>query len=486
MTVLHLAAECAPFAKVGGLADVVGALPGALASLGVDSAGLMPLYGGPEGTVAQKAGPLAPVASGEIVYGGEPLAYHVFRAEREDGAPLFLLHQPEHFGAEGVYFGPGNLPFANADDRFPVFQLAALDWLSAGASGFAPDVLHVHDHHVGFVPVLLQHDARFAPLASVPTVFTVHSADHQGWAPEAVWERMGTPNVAPEALRLGDTLNSMKAALRFASAVTTVSPSYAEELQTDDDMAHGLAEEFRRAAPKFTGIVNGVETAEWNPATDRHLPATFASGDLSGKTETQRAVRAELGLDARGPLLTFVGRLMREKGAEILPGALAQILAETDARIAILGSGAPEYEAQFRDLASGADPSRLSVTLAFDNALAHRLYAAGDFFLMPSQSEPCGLGQLYAMGYGTPPVVHAVGGLRDTVTPWSGLPEASGVGFVFETFTEAAFVGAVKEALAVFAAPEAYARLQQNGMAADHSWTASARTYVDLYHALTA
>ncbi|OZC03687.1 glycogen synthase [Rubricoccus marinus] len=482
MTVLHLAAECAPFAKVGGLADVVGALPGALAGLGVQSAGLMPLYGGPEGAVATKAGPLARVAAGEIRYGEKPLAYAIYRAEREDGAPLFLLHQPEHFGAEGVYFGPGNLPFENADDRFPVFQLAALDWLAAG-EGFSPDVLHLHDHHVGFVPALLKHDARFSSLATVPTVFTVHSADHQGWAPEAVWKNMGAPEVPSEAVRLGGTLNSMKAALRYADAVTTVSPSYAQELQADDEMAHGLAHEFRAAADRFTGIVNGVDTSEWDPATDRHLPAPFSAADLSGKAETQRAVRAELGVDARGPLLTFVGRLMREKGAEILPGALARILEETDARIALLGSGAPEYEAQMRRLASGAEASRLSVTLAFDNALAHRLYAAGDFFLMPSRSEPCGLGQLYAMGYGTPPIVHAVGGLRDTVRPWDG---EAGVGFAFDAFTEDAFVDAVRRALDVFAAPEAYRRLQHNGMAADHSWAASASAYVHLYNALGA
>ena len=486
MTVLHIAAEMAPLAKVGGLADVVGALPEALAGLGVTSAVLMPLYGGPEGEVARRAGPLASVASGEIVYGGRPLAYAVFRAERGD-APVFLLHLPEHFGEDGVYFGPGNTPFPHAEDRFPVFQLGALDWLASGASGLHPDVLHLHDHHTGLIPALIQTDARYAPLADTPTVFTVHSADHQGWASEAIWEKMGAPLPASEAVLVGDTLNTMKAALRFADAVTTVSPTYALELQADDEMAHGLAEEFRRAAPRFTGIVNGVDTSEWDPATDPHLPATYTSGDLSGKAETQRAVCDALGLDARGPLLTFVGRLTREKGAEILPGAVGRIVRETDARVAVLGSGAPEYEAAMQAAASGAEAEglgdRLSVTLAFDNALAHRLYAAGDFFLMPSRSEPCGLGQLYAMAYGTPPIVHAVGGLRDTVPPWDG---ASGLGFPFDTFTEDAFVGAVREALAVYHDADAYARLQQNAMAADHSWNASARAYVHLYQGLVA
>lgn len=481
MTVLHLSAECSPYAKVGGLADVVGALPGALADLGVESAVLMPLYGGFDGMVAQKTGPMAKVFSGEVLYDGRPLAYDVFRAERE-GAALYLLHQPFQYGSGGVYHDVGNTDFWHAVDRFPYFQLAALDWL-LHAPDARPDVLHLHDHHTALVPALLDRDPRFEPLAPIPTVFTIHSADHQGWAPDWIWQRLGAPGGPPEAW--DGTLNAMRAAILHADRLTTVSPGYAQELQDSDEMAHGLAEAFRHHAHKFSGIVNGVDAGEWHPATDRHIPATYTSGDLSGKAATKQTVCDELGLDAGGPLLTFVGRLTREKGAEILPGAVWRILTETDARVALLGSGAPEHEHALRELAAAAEREgmgdRLSVTLAFDNALAHRLYAAGDFFLMPSRSEPCGLGQMYAMAYATPPIVHAVGGLRDTVAPWDG---QSGTGFVFDAFTEDAFVGSVRDALAVYDTPEAYARLQQAGMAADHSWAASARTYVDLYRAL--
>ena len=482
MTVLHISAEVSPFAKVGGLADVVGALPDALASLGVESATLMPLYGGPGGEVAQTVGALEEVATGTVGYDWRDHAYTVFRAAEHEGADLFLLHQPEMFGSGGVYHNVGNTPFWHAHDRFPLFQLCAVDWLETSASP-VPDVLHLHDHHTALIPALIAHDPRFAALRGTPTVFTIHSADHQGWAPWHVWEQMGNAVPDPGSFRQGDTLNAIRAALRFADRVTTVSPTYAQELQHSDVMAHGLAEAFREVSYKFTGIVNGVDTEDWDPATDRHLPAHFSANDLAGKAKTKRAVCEELGLDPHGPLVTFVGRLTREKGADLLPGLLSRLLDETDARFAILGSGSPEHEDALRHLAAHAPPARLAVTLAFDNALAHRLYGAGDLFLMPSRSEPCGLGQLYAIAYGTPPIVHAVGGLRDTVVPWDG---QDGVGFTFQSFDLDDAADAVQRALAVVADADAYRRLQQNGLAADHSWANSAKRYVDLYREVLA
>ena len=481
MNALHLAAECAPVAKVGGLADVVGALPGALAERGIDSAVLMPLYGGPNGTVAERAGALRVVSAGEVAYGMDRFPYAVYRAERESG-PRYLLHEPVHFGPDAVYTAPGGAPLPHADTRFLMFQLAALDWLVSGDDAPEVDILHLHDHHTGLIPALLAHGPDYSALAGMPTVFTVHSADHQGIAPWSVWERLGVHVPEAESLLVGDELNAMKAALHWADAVTTVSPTYAEELMTDNEMAHGLIEAFRQARPKFTGIVNGVDADEWSPATDPHLPATYSSDDIAGKAETKRAACADLGLDPDRPLLTFVGRLRPEKGAELLPEGVERILRTTEAAVAVLGSGDAEHEEAMQGLAammaSEGMGDRLAVVLAFDNALAHRLYAAGDLFLMPSKSEPCGLGQLYAMAYGTPPVVHAVGGLRDTVAPWDA---ASGTGFVFDEFTVAAFVEAVTAGLAVAADPEAYRRLQQRVMAEDHSWDRSARAYAGVY-----
>ncbi len=486
MHALHLAAERAPLAKVGGLGDVVGALPAALSALGVQSSVLMPLYGGVDGAVAGRAGTIQRVGGGEVRYGSDAFPYAVYRADH-GGVPTYLLDEPVHFGAEGVYVGDDGLPFEKADTRFLVFQLAALDWLLGGAAAGAPavDLLHLHDHHAGLVPVLLRHGRAYEPLADTPTLFTVHSADHQGKAPWAVWERVGVYVPEPEGLLVGEDLNAMKAALRWSDAVTTVSPTYAEELTTDDAMADGLADEFRLARPKLTGVLNGIDETVWSPSLDAHLPATYAASDLGGKAATKRAVCADLGLDPSRPLVAFVGRLMPEKGAEILAEGVERVLRTTDAAVAVLGTGDPEHEAEMRGLAARMEQEgrgdRLSVTLAFDNALAHRLYAAADLFLMPSRSEPCGLGQLYAMAYGTPPVVHAVGGLRDTVAPWDG---AEGTGFAFDAFTPAALAEAVEQALGVHADREAYARLQQNAMRQDWSWARSAATYADLYRQL--
>ncbi len=277
----------------------------------------------------------------------------------------------------------------------------------------------------------------------------------------------------------------MKAALRWATAVTTVSPSYAEELMSNDALAHGLAESFRRARPKFSGLINGIDPGVWNPAADPHLPARFAADDLAGKAETKQAVCEALGLDAGLPLAAFVGRLMPEKGVEILFEGAEQVVRSGRATVALLGSGYPEHEAEARGLKRMLDgdglADRLAVTVAFDEGLAHRLYAAADVFLMPSRSEPCGLGQLYAMAYGAIPVVHAVGGLRDTVRPWDG---TAGNGFVFSDFTADALAAAVGQTLDALADPEQRTRLVHAAMSEDFSWDQSASAYVRLYRRL--
>jgi starch synthase len=484
MHIVHLAAECAPIAKVGGLADVVGALPAALSAEGTASSILMPLYGGPHGSTAARAGALARVGSGEVWFGPDAYAYTVYRSDAL-GAPLYLLDQPEHFGPEGVYFRTEDgLPFDNDDTRFPLFQLCALHWL-AGGDAPAPDVLHLHDHHTGLIPALLRHGSGYEALRDVPTMFTVHSADHQGVLPWGVWERLGVFVEEAETLLVGDEVNSMKAALNWSDAVTTVSPSYAEELATNDSMAGPLAEVFRAIRHKTTGILNGVDYGAWNPATDSYLDATYSADDLAGKADCKAAVCAELGLDAARPLVAFIGRLMPEKGVEILLEGVERVLRKTGATVALLGTGYPEHEHELRGLVSMMAHEglgdRVAARIAFDNTFAHRLYAAADIFLMPSKSEPCGLGQLYAMAYGTPPVVHAVGGLRDTVVPWDG---EAGTGFTFDAFTPGAIRQAVQQALDVHADSAAWGSLVRQAMAADWSWARSARAYTRIYQRL--
>ncbi len=485
MPVLHVSAECAPFAKVGGLADVVGALPRALARSGVDSGVVMPFYGGPGGRLAERAGETTSVHTGVVFFEGEWFPFEVFRSDAlsGDGAtvPLYLVAEPEHFGDDGVYFrASDNAWFARGEVRYLVFQLMVLDWLRSENSPLdGDDLLHLHDHHTGLVPVLLAADPANSVLRDVPTVFTVHSADHHGEIPWPRWDGLGVAVEDRASLDHLGRVNSLKAGVEHADRVTTVSPTYARELADGPEPSHGLDYAFRRAGKRLSGIVNGVDTDAWDPATDPHLPAAFSADDLAGKAETKRAVCADLGLDPDRPLLVFVGRLTPEKGATVLAPGVRRILDETEAAVAVLGSGYAEHEDALREVAGGAPAGRFSLTLAFDEALAHRLYGAGDVFLMPSKQEPCGLGQLYAMRYGAVPVVHAVGGLCDTVAPWDG---EAGTGLRFEAFTPDAFVGAVRLGLSLDEA--ATDRLRHNGMTADHSWGASAAAYAELYASL--
>ena len=492
MHALHIAAECAPFAKVGGMADVVGALPGALAAHGVRSSVLMPFYGGPEGALAQKAGALASVHTGVVFHDGEWFPFEVFRSDAiadgdaatGEGVALYLLHEPEHFGDDGVYFrASDNTWFARGDVRFLIFQLAALDWLRSAHTPLTDDtVLHLHDHHTGLVPVLLRYDAANAAISGTPTIFTVHSADHHGEFDWDTWNRVFVDVPDWRALDHLGRVNSLKAGVGHADAVTTVSPSYADELLAGPEPSHGLDYAFERAADRLSGILNGVDYGIWHPSVDPLLPATYSADDPAGKAVVKRQICDELGLDAERPLLVFIGRLTPEKGGAILAPGVEQILRASDANVALLGTGYDEFEDAVRQLAARLDADglgdRLGVRLAFDNAFAHRLYAAGDALLMPSLSEPCGLNQMYAMAYGTPPIVHAVGGLRDTVAEWDG---DAGTGFRFDAFTPDAFADAAQRALAVYATPAAWRRLVQNAFAADFSWDRSAQQFVHLY-----
>lgn len=485
MRVFHLAAECAPFVKVGGLGDVVGALPKALCEDGVRAAVVMPLYGGIGGALAERVGPLTTLREDDVRYGGRSYRYAVHRSDAGE-VPLFLIDEPKHFGTSHVYVGPDGEPLPHADTRFVLFQLCVLDWLEFGETA-PPDLLHLHDHHTGLLPALLHQHPAVRRLRGLPALFTVHSADHQGKAPWSVWERLGAWAESSGSLLVEDQLNMMKAALFWANHVTTVSPGYVKELMHDNETAKGLAETFRSIASRFTGILNGIDTAVWNPSTDRHLAETFSAEHPRARSKVKEALCEDLGLHPDRPLLAFVGRLVPEKGVDILPETIERVVRKTEASVAVLGRGRPEHEAHLRGLTSllrvdGLLEGRLSVTLAFDEALAHQLYGGADLFLMPSKTEPCGLGQLYAMRYGSVPLVHAVGGLRDTVTPW---PEQRATGFRFEGHHPEPFFKAVDEALEVFnEQPEAWRAMQRRGMTTDWGWGVSARQYAQLYRRL--
>jgi starch synthase len=493
MNVLHLSAECAPLVKVGGLADVVGALPKALAKHGVEASVMIPRYGGLAVRKAER------VFEGEVELSGERRPFTVDRTMAY-GYPLFLVGNDHYFGVPDVYEPKGGWEraYPYAPDRFYFFQLAALTWMADLArQGRGFDLVHVHDNHVALVPPLLARSERWAALRGTPTVFTIHNAQHQGVDGEHAWGRLGEDPARYADLSWNHDLNAMRAALATAGASTTVSPSYAAELATREDVGAGLQPAFAEAreAGRFGGILNGIDERTWNPEEDPYLPATFDADELKGKGACKSDVCAEFGLDPSRPLAVFVGRLMHEKGADLLPAGIEALVEARDARVAVLGTGLQRYEDEIQALTDRLNPPptkdfggvpvrRVAFIRRFDEALAHRLYAAGDLFLMPSLVEPCGLGQLYAMRYGTVPVVRATGGLRDTVSPFDA-ETGEGRGFRFEPYEPDAFAEAALVAVDAINEKAQRDRLRHNGMTADFSWERSASEYAALYHAVS-
>lgn len=483
MTVLHLASEYAPVAKAGGLADVLAALPAALQEAGVHTAVVLPLYGGPGGEKAVRAGELDPVWSGAIP--GTTLRPTVWRTRSEPA--VFYVEEPVHFGRSEIY--ADEIGEELAPERFVAFQRAVLAWLRDDADA-RPDVLHLHDHHAALVPALLRGVAANEALAELPTVLTVHTAVHQGIVPLRALAALGLDEAFLLASHASadpeDELNTLRLGIELADAVAIPSTTYARELVTDFDVARGLGRVFRAAADRMVGIAHGVDRSVWNPRSDAFLPAPYGPGDLAGKRLAKREVCAELGLDAAQPLLAYIGRLVPEKGIEILFETVERLARRTDASVVVLGEGPPEQEARLRGLdallrASGLH-GRLAVALRFDEALAHRLYAAADAVLIPSRTEPGGLTAMHAMAYGTVPIARAVGGMRDTVCPAGAPPR----GVCFEAFTTTALTEAVQEALELWADGPAWAALQARGLAAEFSWRPAAEAYADLYHRVAA
>ncbi len=484
MDILHVAFECAPIAKVGGLGDVLGALPKFLNRRGVNSAVFMPRFG----DAHVDPGSLTLVHEGRLRYRGRVLHYRLWQqAAHVLGFPVYLWEEPVHFGRPGIYQDPATgRDFPDQGDRFFVFQQGLLTILKAQV--LKPDLLHLHDHHAALIPVWLREDPAYQDLATLPLVLTVHNAEHQGRYDWSIWKEIGVPVARPEDLQHHGQLNALKAGMLWADAVTTVSPGYARELQERDDMAAGLREVFQRVAFKMRGILNGIDPEVWNPATDPLLFAPYTAETLEGKQQNKQALCRALGLDPTQPLVIFIGRLMREKGIDLLVRGLERFLPRhPDVSVVVLGTGLPEYHAALETLKQRLENfdavHRLVLRFEFNNTLAHQLYAAADILLMPSRVEPCGLNQLYAMTYGTVPVVHAVGGLRDTVMPWNPHTQ-TGTGFRFESFTPKAMLQALQQALLTYRQPKLWQQLQRNGMHQDWSWDRSAQEYIALYQSL--
>jgi starch synthase len=478
--VVHVASEVVPYAKTGGLGDVLGALPPALHAAGADVTVCLPAHR----SALRVAGPTDVV--GEI---WAPVSSRTERvralAVRDAPLPTVLLDAPRYFDRDGLY-GDGRADYADNAERFVVFCRAVLEWLRRSPS--PPDVVHVHDWQAALVPAFLRTTPDLYPeLRATRTVMTIHNLAYQGRYGESDWHLLNLDRewFRPDGLEFYGAINFLKAGLVFGDALTTVSPRYAREIQTPE-MGEGLDGLLRARAGALVGILNGVDYREWSPATDAALPSRYDRSDLAGKGRCKAALQAEVGLavDAAVPLLAIVSRLAEQKGIDLLVAVADELLHGTSAQLVVLGSGEHRFEAALRTLAERF-PTRVAVRIGFDDPLAHRIEAGADAFLMPSRFEPCGLSQLYSLRYGTVPIVHATGGLDDTVDDFDPTT-GGGTGFKFVPFARDAFLDAIRRALDLWAAPERWGRLLQAGMQADFSSDRSAAAYLALYDRLCA
>ena len=470
MKVLFLSSEVAPFAKTGGLADVAGSLPKALAGLGHDVRVMMPAYGSIERALQdglwglRAIGPTLRVP----ILGGVPAGV------LESTLPGSSVRV--QFVAERNLFDRPNL-YGYADDpyRFAFFSRAALQW-AVEVQGWRPDVVHTHDWHAAPAVLWLatggQDDLRYRDL---PTVLTIHNLMHQGRTSVDILRYLGI-RVTRLYEEGPDEINLMARGIHAATMISTVSPTYAREILTPEG-GMGLDGLLRYRGFDVHGILNGIDNGHWNPAEDAHLTATYDVQSLDRRLVNKRALQNRVGLPVRDEqaLLGMVSRLDVQKGVDLLEAAAARLLGNPEAgvQLVVLGSGVPEHEDAIRRLAE-AYPDRMAAVLTYDPALAPLIYGGADIFLMPSRFEPCGLGQMIAMRYGCVPVVRATGGLADTVQ--------NGVtGFTFGPYDPEVFEQALRLAIRTWRDRSAWRELQRRGMAADFSWTASARGYEQLY-----
>lgn len=481
LRILFVSAEVSPFARTGGLGDVVGALPSVLAARGHEVRVVTPLYQ----MVRDRAGALTPLIEDLRI----PLAFgertaRVWQStlntnDETQNVSLYFIEQDDYFARPGLY-GDANGDYVDNSLRFIFFCRAAL--ALAERLTWVPHVIHCHDWHTGLVPAYL----RFLPgidrrLMTAAAVFTIHNLAYQGLFPASVLELTGLPPrlFQPAGVEFYGNVNFMKAGILYADALTTVSPTYAEEICTPE-FGYGLEGVLRERRAALTGILNGVDYTVWDPATDPALAARYHGDDLAGKTTCKTALLRRFGLldDSEIPLCSMITRLAEQKGVDLVANALERLFA-LDVNCVILGSGDRSYEERFSSLARRY-PDRLGLRLGFNERLSHQIQAGSDCLLMPSRFEPCGLTQLYAMRYGAIPIVRATGGLRDTVAPFDPVTR-QGTGFVFAEPTSEALLGAVRAAVAVFADKAAWRQLQRNAMTQDFSWERSAQQYIEVY-----
>ncbi len=475
MKVLFVSSEVAPFAKSGGLADVAGALPKALRRRGHDVRVVLPLYAGLDWNALERLEGSVPVP---MWWGVARAGVRLGRLPGSD-VPVYFLEYHRYFDRPYLY-GPPEQGYSDNLERFTFLSRGALEL--AKVLNFVPDVVHANDWQTALVPVYVNTVEWGKPLHGAGTVFTIHNLAYQGVTDGGA---MFVTGLGREHYHSGEfehfgALNLMKAAIRHANVISTVSPTYAREIQTSA-LGSGLDGELRARSGDLFGILNGIDRDEWDPGADRHVPQPFSIDDLDGKEADKLALQHEAGLpvDAGVPLFCAVGRLVDQKGFDVLAHAMDRLLAWR-LQIILLASGDREAEHHFAQLAL-RHPHRFRAWMHFDNALAHRLYAGSDFVLVPSRFEPCGLTQLYGLRYGSLPIVRATGGLVDTVQNYRE-DTGEGTGFSFRDLTPGALADTIGWALSTwYDRPAHIEAMRRRAMAQDFGWGHAAAEYEELY-----
>lgn len=482
MHIVFAASECVPFAKTGGLADVVGALPQEIVKLGHQVTVYLPFYSRVRARL-EKEQPGA-----ELNYALRSITvpfryYNRFAAivdgGARDGVQFYFVDCPELFDRPELY-GPAGGDYPDNAERFGLFCRAVLE---ASKQLGIPHIFHVHDWQTGLIPVYLRTTYAADPaFRSTATVLTIHNAAYQGLFPPATTEQLLFPwdLFTMDKVEQFDRFNFLKGGVVFADQLTTVSKKYAQEIQTPEFGWH-LEGDLRRRSARLHGILNGVDYGHWDPATDGNLAAHYSAADLTGKRACRGDLLHAFGLEnvaATTPVIGIVSRLAAQKGFDLV-AQIGDALAQRDAVFVVLGTGEPIYESFFRDWAF-RHPAHVAVQIRYDDALAHKIEAGADMFLMPSRYEPCGLNQIYSLKYGTVPIVRATGGLDDTIDEWNP-GKGTGTGFKFPGVDPRNLLAAVDRALTAFRDQAAWQHLMLNGMAREYSWSAPAREYAKVY-----
>lgn len=471
MRIYHLAAECYPVAKVGGLADVVGALPKYQVRAGLKAAVALPFYD----RKFTRENEFDIVFRATTFLGTRRLYFEILKEKTDKlGFELYLIKIPGMLDREEVYQYP------DETEQFIVYQLAFLDWISYSQQ--RPDIIHCHDHHSGLVPFLIKFSRLYTHLADIPTVLTIHNGQYHG---SFSWDKF---SLLPEVdmskaglLDWGGSINPLAAAVKCCWRFTTVSPSYLGELA---QQSNGLEFLFQLEWGKGQGIINGIDTDVWDPAKDPMIPANFSLKKIAeGKQKNKLALCERFGLKPELPLICFIGRLVGEKGADLLAAAMEESFNEHpgEFNFLLLGTGEKDNERELLELKNFYS-DQCNVFIGYDESLSHLIYAGSDFLLMPSRVEPCGLNQLYALRYGTCPMVRRTGGLRDTVIDFG---DEGGYGICFNQANVHDICHSVSRAIKLFENGEHLQHLQKIMMALDFSWDRSAKEYITLYESLT-